>query len=55
MTPDKIFWALALLLFIAACVFYRLKREIGGDRLMFLASGMILCCVFALVERLGFM
>ncbi len=55
MTPDNIFWAFALLLFIAACVFYRLKREIGGDRLMFLASGMILCCVFALVERLGFM
>lgn len=55
MTPSRFFWALALLLFIAACVFYRLKREIGGDRLMFLASGMILCCVFALVERLGFM
>lgn len=55
MTPDKVFWALALLLFIAACIFYRCRREIGGDRLMFLASGMILCCVFALVERLGFM
>lgn len=55
MTASRFFCVFAAVLFVVSCVFYKRGREIGGDRLMFLASGMILCCVFALVERLGFM
>lgn len=53
MTPARVLWALAVLAFLPSCFCFRAGREVAGYRLLYLASGLLLCCCFAMFERWG--
>lgn len=53
MTPDRIYFVLSVAAFVPSCVLYRREHKVGGDRLLFLAYGMMLCGYAVLFHSWG--
>ena len=53
MTAARAFCILAAAVFVVSCICYRMKRELAGDRLLFLAYGAVIIAIAALLESRG--
>ena len=53
MTAARAFCILAAAVFVVSCICYRMKRELAGDRLLFLAYGAVIIAIAALLKTRG--